>query len=433
MVALAFLIPLALLVKDLAADRALTMGERDAETFGRFLGVLAPARGVADAVAILNIESFSRFDLSVVLPDGTTYGVPVDPGEDLDRVRQGAAYRAPVTGGQAVYVPVHLADEPTALVVRVLVPDEAMWEGVGRSWLTLGLLGLLLVMIAILVTDRLGRTIVQPVRELSATAARLGEGDLDARVSPAGPEEIREVGTEFNRLAGRIVRLLQHEREAAADLSHRLRTPLTAVRLDAESLPEGPRKERLLDDLDELARTIDFVIREARRPVRQETEGSCDLAAVARSRVEFWGALAEEQGRTGGFVADEEGLVVGVPEADVEAMVDALLGNVFAHTPDGCAFAVQVGRDGTERAVLVVDDAGPGFSSDLVERGRSEGGSTGLGLDIVRRTVEAADGVMEIGESPLGGGRVRVLLPLRTRPRGRRGGAGGVTGSSPGR
>ena len=73
------------------------------------------------------------------------------------------------------------------------------------------------------------------------TAERLGRGDLDARVEPGGPDEVREVGAALNRLAARISELLAREREEVADLSHRLRTPVTALRLDVESLPEAAR------------------------------------------------------------------------------------------------------------------------------------------------------------------------------------------------
>ncbi|NIT76487.1 MAG: HAMP domain-containing protein, partial [Thermoplasmata archaeon] len=62
-------------------------------------------------------------------------------------------------------------------------------------------------------------------------ARRMGEGDLDARVEPSEPEEIRDVGEAFNQLARRLDQLLVEERESVADLSHRLRTPLTSLRL----------------------------------------------------------------------------------------------------------------------------------------------------------------------------------------------------------
>ena len=147
-----------------------------------------------------------------------------------------------------------------------------MRAGVTRTWLVLGGLGLVLLLLALLVADRLARSLTRPVTDLAATAHRLSAGDLSARTTPTGPAEVREVGTAVNRLAGRIGELLAAEREAAADLAHRLRTPLTALRLDVEGLPAGDR-ERLLADVDAVSRGIDDVISEARRTTREGLGG----------------------------------------------------------------------------------------------------------------------------------------------------------------
>jgi signal transduction histidine kinase len=102
---------------------------------------------------------------------------------------------------------------------------------------------------------------------------------------------------------------------------------------------------------------------------------------------------------------------VGVSEVDLSASLDALLGNVFSHTPEGTAFAVTVtGRPGGG-ARLVVEDSGPGFAAvDAVRRGASGAGSTGLGLDIARRTARSSGGDLTLGTSDSGGARVVIDL-----------------------
>jgi signal transduction histidine kinase len=94
-------------------------------------------------------------------------------------------------------------------------------------------------------------------------------------------------------------------------------------------------------------------------------------------------------------------------------MVDALLGNVFAHTGEGDAFSVRLDHD-RESVRLSVEDAGPGFpAGPVLERGQSGGASTGLGLDIARRTAEAVGGSIAIGPGPrLGGAVVAVAVPV---------------------
>jgi signal transduction histidine kinase len=112
-------------------------------------------------------------------------------------------------------------------------------------------------------------------------------------------------------------------------------------------------------------------------------------------------------------IADGPLRVAGSP-ADLADCVDALLGNVFAHTPDGTRFEVTLtpsAPPGSGRAVLVVGDAGPGLGDpERLRRGVSGAGSTGLGLDIARRVAAASGGSISFGRSRLGGAEVRLEL-----------------------
>lgn len=398
MVVLAFVVPLAALVRDVAADRAVSAAQDEAATL---VPVLAAVQDPAALQATVEAaDAASPGDLSVFREDGTVLGAPAEADADVELARQGRAFTANAPGGKAVLVPVIGATGTQ--VVRVFVPDSVLQEGVARSWLLLALLGLMLVAVAVAVADRLARSVVAPIRELAAVAGRLGEGDLSARAVPDGPPEVVEVATAQNLLAGRIVDLLAAEREAAADLSHRLRTPITALRLDAEGLRDSEEASRIVDDVDALTRAVDRVIADARRPGRR---GASDLAAVTRERVAFWSALAEDQDRSFELTVPDGPCRVAVPADDLAALLDALLGNVLAHTPEGAGFSVTV-----EGTTLVVDDEGPGFSEDALERGVSGGGSTGLGLDIVRRTAEAGGGRVGVTRSGRGGARVEVQL-----------------------
>jgi signal transduction histidine kinase len=220
-------------------------------------------------------------------------------------------------------------------------------------------------------------------------------------VRPDGPPEVRDVGEALNRLADRIGELLTAEREAAADLAHRLRTPLTALRLDAEALGPADR-DRILGDVDALSRGVDQVISEARRPVREGLGAGCDATAVVVDRVQFWSVLAEDEDRGLQIEREAAPLPVRASADDLAAALDALLGNVFAHTPDGTGIEVTVrARDGGGAVVTVRDD-GPGMQQSAVERGRSGAGSTGLGLDIARRTAEASGGALLVSSSSAG-------------------------------
>jgi signal transduction histidine kinase len=393
-VLLAFLLPLAMLVSRAAASNAVS----DATSRSQAV-VSAVASGAEPAEVRSVARTVERTGLRVTV---TTLGAAAP-----------AALRATVTrtadGGALLLQPV-VVDGRTVLV-RTEVPRSQMREGVTRAWVVLGLLGLVLVTLSLVVADRLARTITRPISDLAGAAERLAHGDLSARVDPAGPDEVREVGEAINLLAARIGELLASERESVADLSHRLRTPVTALRLEVESLPPGGDRDRLTEAVDELTRQVDALIREARRPVREGVGARCDAREVVAERVAFWTALAEDQGRAVALHLTAAPCPVRASRADLEAALDALLGNVIAHTPEGTGLTVAVGPDGGAGTLVVVSDEGPGFADeDVLRRGESRAGSTGLGLDIARRTAVASGGDLRIGSAPTGGARVEVRL-----------------------
>ena len=103
-------------------------------------------------------------------------------------------------------------------VVRARVSDEQLSAGVGRAWAALALLGLLLIIAALVIADRLARRISTPVTALADVALRLRDGELDMRAVPSGPPETVELAEAFNQLADRINELLVAERAAVGDL-----------------------------------------------------------------------------------------------------------------------------------------------------------------------------------------------------------------------
>src|SRR5207237_1789970 len=130
-------------------------------------------------------------------------------------------------------------------------------------------------------------------------------------------------------------------------------------KLAVEALPNSPEAARLTENVEALERSVGDVIRDARRGVREQLAPACDVVGVVRDRVAFWSVLAEDQGRRVELKLPERSRSVRVSADDLSAAVDALLENVFAHTPDGTAMAVTVELDGSITSVTVSDD-GPG-------------------------------------------------------------------------
>ncbi|MFJ4617901.1 sensor histidine kinase [Streptomyces sp. NPDC088812] len=436
MVVVAFAVPLGLVIKEMARDRAFSNAEREA-------AVVVPALSITT-----DREQLERVVASAGSDDGMAVHIPASDGRaavelgrqratgaDIDAVRElGRASTAEVPGGSALLQPVALS--LGTVVVEVYVPESEVSNGVATAWAVLAAVGVALVVGSVAVADRLGVRMVQPAQRLAEGAHELGEGKLGVRVPEEGPNELRLAAVAFNSMADQVVQLLANERELAADLSHRLRTPLTVLRLNAASLGDSPAAEQTRAAVAQLEREVDTIIRTAREAKPQTAAAGpgagCDAAEVVRERMAFWSALAEDEGRTVRLAGVDRPVRIPVARADLAAALDALLGNVFRHTPEGTAFAVDV-HNGEDAVIVLVSDAGHGIPDPeaAMARGRGSGsaGSTGLGLDIVRRLAESTGGDVRIGSSVLGGTEVRIWLQVdgRTgREPGRRGHRGAV-------
>ena len=411
-VILAFLIPLGMLVRTLAEDRAIAGASSDARYVATLVAGVNDESQLTDLVGL--VDQRSQRVTSVLLPDGTLIGT-APPGSAksnstaVSRARAGEAFTLIQAESALVVVPVFT--ERGMVVVRTSITGGELHRGVATAWLTFAGLGVVLMTIAVVAANRLGRRVSAPVSELAAVAHRLRAGELDARAVPRGPVETVELGEALNRLADRIGELLTAEREAVADLSHRLRTPVTALRLDAESVADSELADRLRDHIGHLERTVDAVVKDARRPVRSTLGRSCDASSVVRDRVAFWSALAADQDRNLTVDIPSTPEPAAIDASDLVDVVDALVDNVFAHTPDGTAFSVSLTVLDPKLLRLEVADDGPGSGDpDVALRGHSTGDSSGLGLDIVRRAAVAAGGGLVVASSPSGGMLAVVTL-----------------------
>jgi signal transduction histidine kinase len=407
-VVLAFVIPLCLLVRNMAEDRAMADADQEARNIAILVSSLHDDATLPDVVGA--VDQRSSATTTVVLADGTTLGSGSVRADDPDVVKAqaGAAFTRGTEGGARTVVPVITTDGTDVVVTEVT--DAQLHRGVAGAWAAIIGLGILLLVLASVVAVQLGRRISTPVTRVAEVADRLREGELDARASLEGPPETQALAEALNRLAERITELLVAERATVGDLSHRLRTPVTALRIDVEGVGDDALAERLRQHVGTLQRTIDAIVNEARRPVRHDMASSCDAGAVVRERVGYWSPLAEDQGRDLTVDLTDEALPVPLDEVDLRDVVDVLIDNVFAHTPEGVGFRVSLQREGPHAVRLVVSDRGPGPFATAP--GASRPGHTGLGLEIVRRTVEPAGGVVEIGAAPKGGTVVGVRLPL---------------------
>ena len=429
LVVLSFAIPLALLIR--------SQTEQDAKnsTIARAQSVAYLLRGnptAAQIAAVLaQLPQTIDHSTSVGLPDGTVLGRAVaalpsrpsarptgptggatevpgsGPPNGPADVANGQPQLVSVPGGAIATAAVRGADGTS--IVMVYLSDAALHAGQNEKLLLLGGGSVGLLLIGLIGGELLTRRIVRPLLVTAQTAHRISAGDVTARAPTTGPREVAAVGSALNLLADRIDELIAEERETVADLSHRLRTPLTSLRLDAEALRDPSESARVGSHVNDLERMLTAIIRAARRPQREGRLPGSDATAVVGDRVRFWSALADDQNRPRQVSLPSGVVSVRASAEDLGAAVDALLENIIAHTPEGSAFSVHLSALATGAKLVIADD-GPGLPADASIRGRSDRGSSGLGLDIARRCAEASGGSMSIDRSSSGGTRITLLL-----------------------
>ncbi|MFV2100696.1 ATP-binding protein [Micromonospora sp. LOL_024] len=423
LLALTFLVPLGLTLGAQAREEAIADAARRSSLVTGALAVSVEPQAVTRAVEASGGQPQSRPVVHGL--DVDSAAGRADPGQ-LDRARsEGRSLVVDVDGGVLRLDPVVLGER--IAVVEVFVPDAALDAGARNRWLLLAGVAVALVGAAMLVVDRIAARAVEATRNLVTAALAVGDGDLGVRVAPSGPREVAAAGQAFNRMAERLVAARTEERELVADLSHRLRTPLTVLRLDAEALESDDTSvgsfsqaeldhrrgiRRIRQAIVTLEGEIDVLIKTTRKTVATEAlPAMCDVSEVVRDRMVFWAALAGDQNRPHRVSGAQLRIPAPVPRAELAAALDAVIGNVFRYTPQGTAFEVAVSRrDGY--VAIRIDDAGPGIvdSDRALRRGTSDQGSTGLGLDIAKRVALQASGSVSIDRARLGGASVVMLL-----------------------
>lgn len=404
----AFTIPLLITVRSLSQTYATQKEIDHAHDFAVLVSSMESHQSRQAAVSLYDTQIH---EVTWLEPDGHFMGRALSgPGE-------AAAARARISdspfiqeeGGEpAVYVSLQ-TDHGTYVLRHVVAPDFASSE-VTALWSTIVVVGLVLIVGAMLIANVIGRKVATPVTDVAAVAHRLRTGELDARATPSGPSDTRQLAEALNQLADRIGYLTQSERERVADMAHRLRSPITALRLDADQIPDTEVESRIQGHVQWLQHSLDRVIAEARNRIRSDIHSATTASAIVRARAAFWAPLAEDQGRTLSVDVHEVSGHIGVNESDLIEIVDILIDNVFAHTPEGTALRIAMtpGPDGT--VVLQVVDSGPGLNGEATQRGTSTSGSSGLGLDIVRRIVADGGGSFEVASSPSGTGFVATAV-----------------------
>jgi signal transduction histidine kinase len=269
-------------------------------------------------------------------------------------------------------------------------------------WLLIAGLGIVGIAVAVGLALEQSRRVMGPLRRLANAAARLGAGDFSARAGRFGVPEVDAVAEAQDVSAARIAQLVAQERAFSANVSHQLRTPLTALQLRLDAVRDAVDLEAARVEADaaqaqseRIERTIADLLAMA-RDERRAASGPLDVGALATEHAAAWRPVFTRAG--GSLVCRvEPDLRVRATPGAIGQAVDVLLENALQHG-GGRARLEAVARNGT--VVLAVSDEGAGVPADareeIFERHVSLGGGSGLGLAVARALVETDGGTLRL-------------------------------------
>jgi two-component system osmolarity sensor histidine kinase EnvZ len=307
--------------------------------------------------------------------------------------------------------------DPRSVLIRLQLPDGVLDVEAPRKRLATGTLFLFvgwLVGSALLlfgIAALFMRNQVRAIRRLARSAEAFGMGRDVPPIRPEGASEVRQAAAAFNRMQERIRRFLAQRTEMLAGVSHDLRTPLTRLRLALAMLPqtEALRQDvaEMTADVEEMDRMIAGYLAFARG------EGVEQAQPVNLSRI--LDDVAAGARRTGALLALDvpNELMLKLRSDAVRRAITNLVDNARRHARHVALAAVAQGRS----VLVTVDDDGPGIPADRRESvfrpfESDAAGGTGLGLTIARDIVRAHGGDIVLEDSPLGGLRARIRLPV---------------------
>ncbi len=307
--------------------------------------------------------------------------------------------------------------DPQSVLIRLQLPDGVLDVEAPRKRLAIGTLflfvgwmvgtALLLFAIAALFM----RNQVRAIRRLARSAEAFGMGRDVPPIRPEGASEVRQAAAAFNRMQERIRRFLAQRTEMLAGVSHDLRTPLTRLRLALAMLPRTDELRQdvgeMTADVEEMERMIAGYLAFARGEGTEQAE-PVNLSAI----LDDVAAGARRSGTLLDLNVPAD-LTLKLRSDAVRRAITNLVDNARRHAHHVTLAAVAQGRS----VLVTVDDDGPGIPADRRESvfrpfESDAAGGTGLGLTIARDIVRAHGGEIVLEDSPLGGLRARIRLPV---------------------
>ncbi len=285
------------------------------------------------------------------------------------------------------------------------VPGDLMRRTQRQAIAVVALLIVLSIATGATVATVTARRLAGPLQDVAERAARLGAGDFRPVSRRHGVPELDRVAAVLVASAEALSQLVQRERDLVGDVSHQLRSRLTALQLRLDELTTHPdpataaEAEAALEQAERLGEVLSDLLRAA-EVARAATAEPVDLTALLRDIAQEWSAPAAAQRRS---VRPRvpEGLLARVTPGRLREAIGVLLDNALRHGGGTVTLSARPGGSGRDGMLVVeVTDAGPGVPEALAphvfDRGVSGASSTGVGLALARALVEADGGRLEL-------------------------------------
>jgi signal transduction histidine kinase len=288
---------------------------------------------------------------------------------------------------------------------QLAVPGDVMRRTQMQAVALVGLLVVLSVGLGAAIASVTARRLAGPLQDVADRAAQLGSGDFRLVPDRHGIPELDRVADVLDTSATALSELVQRERDLVGDVSHQLRSRLTALQLRLDELAAHPdpataaEAEAALEQAERLSAVLDDLLR-ATEEARASTAEPVQLSELLGEVVTEWQAQAQAERRSLRLRA-EEGLRARITPGRLREAIGVLIDNALRHGAGEVLLSVRPGGAGREGMVVVeVTDAGEGIPDALAphvfDRGVSGASSTGVGLALARALVEADGGRLEL-------------------------------------
>ena len=272
-------------------------------------------------------------------------------------------------GTHVVAIPV-LRDERVVGIVRAQEAPGRLARRTHRAWLLMAALALAIIATVTALAGAVVRRLTAPVHELADSARRLEAGDFAVAPRPSGIEELDTAGLALAAAARRLEGVLARERALTADVTHQLKTPLTALSLELDGAADGSRSPdpvRLRAEVDRLYSTIASILALARDTDTARTPIPLH-PIVAAARVD-WLRRAHDADRSIVATGEPDAPPVRVSARALRQILDVLIDNALTHGTGTITLATRARPGGVE--ISVTDDGTAELQSDAIFGRRS--------------------------------------------------------------